>query len=142
MKKKFIVIETKVIGTFEDRDDAWDYMDKMQEKRPNSKIQWHTENIGDKMINMKHKTEFIISITAGTNLDMSKKEFEEAIVKKINELEIKINSNTPVRFHMKIETERFRLLKKWNKKETDKLVQKIKDMGKKDISDHCGVWGN
>jgi len=45
MNKKFIVTETRIIGTFDDRDEAWDYVDRMKEKSSDSKIQWHTENV-------------------------------------------------------------------------------------------------
>jgi len=44
MEKKFIVTETRVIGTFDDRDEAWEYLDKMKEESPDSKIQWHAED--------------------------------------------------------------------------------------------------
>lgn len=42
--KKFIVTEKRVIGVFEDREEAWEHLDLMKQERPDSEICWHAED--------------------------------------------------------------------------------------------------
>lgn len=45
MNKKFVVQERRIIGQFDNREDAWDYLDLMKKENPESIITWHVEEV-------------------------------------------------------------------------------------------------
>jgi len=55
------------------------------------------------MMKMKKNKEIQIKIEVGTNMEMSTKEFENEINRKLNIAENTMNSNSKIRFHLSVE---------------------------------------